>query len=1492
MASQRMCRILGHLATLAILTVGQTAAQETCPRASGPDAEAGWLAYQAGDMSVARERFEAALARCPEDTYAMTGLGYVALREGSEEEADSLWSAALTIRPDDADAMVGRGLVAWRQGDLALVRERFIGVIELRPDDPTALDYLSRLPQGLGQAPDRTVLVRPDTLVYPSRTRGDRFEVRTAEGWTPFYIKGINLGAALPGRHPSEFPDSATYAAWIAGMAEMNANAVRIYTIHPPAFYQALLDHNSRYPELALWLIHGVWTEPPEEAGHNYLDPAFEEGFFTEMHRVVDLVHGRADVLPRPGHASGFYTADVSPWTLAYIIGREWEPYSALAFDSIQPDFSSWDGRYVRLEGGNALETWMAKATDEIVAYESETYGAQRPVAYTNWPTLDPLDHPTETTRDQEVALREALGERVVVKPREYDNDAIGLDMAKMEATEAFPAGLFASFHVYPYYPDFMVLQPSYNEARSSLGRSNYFGYLQELKARHTGIPVLVSEYGVPASWGTAHLQPQGWHHGGLSEAAMAEIDSRMTLELAEAGMAGGVLFAWIDEWFKKNWLVIDFELPEDRNRLWYNRLDAEQHYGVIAVEAEAAVAGESLADRREAWTSVPALYSGPAGTVRAATDAAYLWLFIDVPDRARDSQLFVGLDIVRPEAGDRRWPGGEGPEMPVGAEFVVVDEGNVVRVLADPAVNPFRLVPVGEGTAAPRGPDIEIDGAPANLFRARLEQRLNAPFISVPNSDGRYDTLRVISNRRRLGRDSLEYLAVGYERGLLPRGSAPDGFWERDGTTLEVRIPWMLINVTDPSSRRVLVSPEKERAGFGRTPDGRVVMPSGTVVPGDTIIEDLGTAVVPDIGIVAGVRHADGSWTALPEPGEAPARFTWATWEPESVRWSARRRPAFTRMKELFATLHPYGSYDVVAPVEVAYVDSADVAWRAGEHDRAVRIYLQRLASDPNDEVALHRVGLTRAWVNDFDQAFELLGRLVDTHPANLDGRVDLARVKAWSGDISGGIADLEALLEEHPDYNPAVEARATFRAWEGEYDEALSSYDELLAITAGEASIRRGRAQILTWASELEASRAVYDSVLAADPGDVEARLGLAQALTFADSLDAAAAQYRLILSGDADEVRALQGLGRALSWGGRLVAGEEAFRTAASRAPADVASLVGLAENLRWQGRDAAAFEVLTHAEQLAPDHRGVREQLRMVNVVLGPSVRPSLVVEDDSDDNHMVTTAAVGSWHPTPRLGLRAHSYQRSLTQGGLSRDAFGLTVSGSYQLQPGWTVSAGLGGSRSDGTDRSSVPAYSLGVSSPGRYSYAAGLSVAHQALDATAALAERGVTTTEARLSGRWVPAPGWRLDGGLGRTSFQGTEDNHRGDASLTLSRRFGRAWTLAVGGRAMGFDKDLSDGYFDPDFYGIAEARGRWLYELGRWSFLAEAAPGVQQVSSDGDPAGAFRVSGRAGYRFAPGREITLSAGYSSTGLQSFSTGSSDYRYIAIIVGGSWVF
>jgi tetratricopeptide (TPR) repeat protein len=1389
----------------------------------------------------------------------------------------------------------------------------------------------------------------PDTLRYPARTNGDRFEIRTARGWEPFYVKGVNLGAALPGRFPSQFPDSSTYAGWIRAMAEMSANAVRVYTLHPPDFYRALYHWNTRSPDRTLWLIHGVWTELPRD--HDFSAPAHENAFFAEMHDVVDALHGRADIESRPGHASGYYTADVSRWTLAWIVGREWEPASAVAFDSIRGGEGGFEGEYLTLRGGNAMDAWLARASEEIVAYETETYRAQRPVAYTNWPTLDPLAHPVDTSVDEEMAIRRARGERPEVRPREYDNDALSLDAMLVTPTERLPAGYFASYHAYPYYPDFMILQDEYADAASSPGRSAYLAYLRALKARHAGMPVVISEYGVPASIGNAHLQPEGRHHGGLTEARAAEVNRRMTLEIAEAGMAGGALFAWIDEWFKQNWVALEFELPASRNRLWYNRLDAEQHYGLLAVEAEPPLAGATLEERLAEWRRVEPLYGGQLGAreqaasgeprptgaaviVRAVHDEAYLWLLVEgfgegqqetpavgAGDGAGGSggpqphdTLLVGFDVIRPDAGDFHWPGAAGERLPVGVEFVLIATGDEVRVMADPPSNAFRHVEVGRGASGLEGRRLEIANAPPGLFHARVEQRFNLPYYTVPNDDGRYDSLRVVINRRRFTQDSTEVLAVGYDRGVLPAGAAPDGLWERIAGALEIRIPWLLLNVTDPSSRSVLQGPGADHVlGAERGPDGRWRLRPGEAAWPDSVRGPFGTERVDDIGIVVALRRG-GESVALPASGAAVARFTWPTWE--EPEWVTRPRPAYRTMADTYARLDPYVSGPAARPppdstlqpprgsatppppgsgsAQAAnpQVDPADAAWAEGDLERALELYRQRLARDPADGTALHRLALMVAWEERYDESLERFDALLRVEPDNLDARVDRARVVAWSGDVGAALDALSDVLAEHPEYVRALEARAQLESWAGRYEESVATYEQVLAIAPDNEAARLRQAQVLSWASDFEASLAAYDSVLALDADDSDARLGRATALTFMGDLEPAIAAYDRVLVAEPRNVRALQGKARALGWDDDLVESERAWRSAVAVERSDATSYVGLGQVLRWQGRNAAALEVLREAEEADPTNGDVREQLRLVRTALAPAARPSFVAEDDSDGNRMLSALLSASWHPVPRLDIRADAYRRDLRQDALVRSARGLTVSASYLLEPGWDVLAGAGGSESDGTGRPSFAAYQVRVTSPGRYRYGFGVGLQSYGLDATAALAERGVRATELSLSGRWAPAPGWRLDGSAGRAMFEGTMENRRTSGFLSASRRAGRLLTVGLSARAFAFEQDLTDGYFDPDFYGIGELTGRWLYQPEPWSFLVELAPGVQKITSDGDPGATLRGSARLGFRIAPGRELSLSAGYSSTGLQSFSSGASDYRYTALIVGAGWVF
>ncbi len=784
-------------------------------------------------------------------------------------------------------------------------------------------------------------------------------------------------------------------------------------------------------------------------------------------------------------------------------------------------------------------------------------------------------------------------------------------------------------------------------------------------------------------------------------------------------------------------------------------------------------------------------------------------------------------------------------------------------------------------------------------FFRARAEQRFNRPYRTVENRDGVFDSLLVITNRRRFSRDSTETLGLGYDRGVLREGEPPDGQWTRsaDGRAVEVRIPWMLLNFTDPSQRRILQGPEGQEGA-----------------PGEWLEGLLPTRRVEGIGLVLGMRGPEGAWRNWPEIGDpsAVASFRWPTWEEPS--WSARRRPVFEVLRETFLELEQWdptspgqgpdpwsglrgppspGAIPQLAP---SVRDDAATAWNQGDMEVAESLYLSILAADSSDIQALHRLALIHGWRNEHSVALGLFERLLEEDPGNLEARVDRARVLAWQGQLDQAISALDLILETSPEFPPALEAKAQFQSWAGEFAEALSSYDRLLGITQDPTGVLLAQARVLGWASRVQESLALYDSVLAQNPQDLEARLGAARLLAVSGQGNSAVDRYRGILGDHPGNLEARQGLARTLTWSGLLPEGEGAWRSSLAAAPEDLVSRVGLAQNLRWQGRSAAALSVLEAADAAQRESPDLLEQLRWVRASLDPRAGFSLVREGDSDENTMTTLQLTGGWNPLPRLTVQGEAYTKQLEQvrsgPDLARVSRGVNFRADYQMEPGWIFSVGAGGARTDGSGRGSFTSLKAGVSSPARYRYGGGLSFGRYPLDATAQLVERGVRVEVADLSGRWAPAPGWQVAGSAGVGDFTGEEENRRLHASLRVDRRLRGGWTVGLSHRYFAFDENLAEFYFDPDYFGLTEVSARWLREKGRLGFLAEAAPGLQKIGSGGSPGGALRASVRLTYRLEPGKELSLSGGYSSAGLQTFSAEEADYRYRALIIGGSWVF
>ena len=783
-----------------VLPGSPLAAQGPCPPPSGAAVTAGWSAYRRDSLDAAASRFTAALRLCPWNLDAQVGLGFAQLRLGRAASADTIFRKVLAHDARNADAWEGRARSAYRMGNAREAVAAGRRALGLNPRNDGLRSLLDRASPDWDRPPPGQP-TRSATLQLVSRTQGERFEIHTKGGWAPFYVQGVNFGVALPGRFASEFPtDSSVYAGWLDTLATMRANTIRIYTILPPAFYRALRAWNLVHPDRTLWLIHGVWTElPPND---DFDDPTWKGEFRAEMRRIVNLIHGNGALPVRPGHASGRYDADVARWTLAYIIGREWEPFSVGAYDRQHPEPRPYQGRYLWVDdAAPAMDVWLAEQCDYLLAYEADRYNALRPIAYTNWPTLDPMRHPTEATLEEEKEWRDRRKVRATGRTYEYDNDAVGLNATLVHPTSSNPAGWFASYHAYPYYPDFINLDPGYAQTRSREGPSNYFGYLVDLKRHHPGIPLLIAEYGVPSSRGIAHLQPQGWHHGGHDEQAMAAIDARLTREIQESGAAGAIIFAWLDEWFKKNWVVIDLEIPPENTRRWHNLMDAEQNYGILGMHAGAAGAPPVPGGPSSRWLALPTLQRGdgtPGSPVlHVGSDASYLYLAVELTGyRGRpfpwDSLgLQIALDTYRRDLGQRRLPTSP-VRSDIGFEFLVD--------LPSPSAGELRVVP---GYSPYGGISRLTDAGDPGGFYAR-------PVRTGARDDGRFDSLPVITNRPRFGRDGTLFPASGYNRGRLRYGTLQestlsDWYYDQTAGVVELRLPWGLLNVTDPSSATLL---------------------------------------------------------------------------------------------------------------------------------------------------------------------------------------------------------------------------------------------------------------------------------------------------------------------------------------------------------------------------------------------------------------------------------------------------------------------------------------------------------------------------------------------------------------------------------------------------------------------------------------------------------------------------------------------------------------
>ncbi len=677
-----------------------------------------------------------------------------------------------------------------------------------------------------------------DGIKFISKVAGKDFYIYLDGKWQKKFLKGVNIGAAKPGYFPGELAiTKEEYLRWFQYISDMNADVIRVYTTLKPDFYNALYEFNNKSKK-PLFLIQGVWVKEEDIASFNDAyanDEQIKNDFISDATDLVDILHGKAILPPRRGFASGEYKKDVSKYVIGWILGIEWDPFFVEGTNNNNPNKNNYSGSYLYTEGASPFEAFLCEVGDKVLEYEASKYQMTRALSFTNWPTTDMLEHPNEPYEKEDMAM---------------------VNIEHIKPRESYKPGVFASYHIYPYYPDFMNYQREYINFKDEKGKINtYKAYLRDLFKEHT-IPVFVAEFGVPASRGKAHDSLySGYSQGNHDEAEQGKIVENLLQDIYNEGYCGALVFTWQDEWFKRTWNTMDFDLP-DRRPFWSNPQTNEQKFGLLAFDPGAEKSRCYVDGDISDWNGERPIYTAKGASLYVKSDEKYIYLMVKTQDFdfAKDT-LYIPVDMLQGQGNTHDKVKNVAFERP--ADFLIqINSENNSKILVDAYYDSFYYLYAQQLNMTEKNPEYTKKG--------------NGIFNPI---------YHCLSREIYLPEDKRTIPFSKYETGLLKHGDAnPEhenynsltDFSFKDGN-IEIRIPWQLLNVMDPSTKAIMGDLYKNKSIKADNIEGMYF--------GAGIVKN-GTAADSQIGM---------------------KYYSWLPWE--SPAYHERLKPSYYILRDAFAT-------------------------------------------------------------------------------------------------------------------------------------------------------------------------------------------------------------------------------------------------------------------------------------------------------------------------------------------------------------------------------------------------------------------------------------------------------------------------------------------------------------------------------------------------------------------------------------------------------------
>jgi hypothetical protein len=471
------------------------------------------------------------------------------------------------------------------------------------------------------------------------------------------------------------------------------------------------------------------------------------------------------------------------------------------------PNITSFDGRFYEISNAGAFDCFVAECMDYIATYEADQYQTIRLCSYLSSPEIDPLEHRNETNLTKGASI-----------------NLSGIHLVNPALTT-----IFAAYSVHPNTPDFIDYDDSDTPTlNTSADDTNFYQYLQKLTDYYE-FPLIITDTGIPSSRGISQIDlDDGYHRGGYNEKEQGEKLIEILRDIEKAGCAGVIINSFQDNWALSSTSNTKEYANIDGTAYWQDIQSSDEAFGILEFiplgrkkEIVCTVDGSS-----DEWSEKSPIFQNDHLSLYANADSKYLYIALvsyDGFDMGSDN-LVISLDTASGMGGDLvalPYKGNVEIQLPHKADFVfhMIDEQNsyaAVHERSDIFQYRFSYYSYVTGRMYEK-PELYEN----NFGRIYFMNRYNILL---------YESGEIAS-------------PIYYEAGELVFGNADPESEDYNSLTdfcikdnlLELRIPWSLINVSDPVNRKRIddffaESIDSEKSFFDLQIAAHIINSDGTV--------------------------------------------------------------------------------------------------------------------------------------------------------------------------------------------------------------------------------------------------------------------------------------------------------------------------------------------------------------------------------------------------------------------------------------------------------------------------------------------------------------------------------------------------------------------------------------------------------------------------------------------------------------------------------------